>query len=612
MKIPDRILKKVQKPSRYVGKEFNIVKKDLEGIKVRFAFCFPDVYDVGMSHLGLRILYHTMNKREDTYCERAFAPWPDMEKEMRENSIPLFSLETKTPLNEFNMIGFTLQYEMSYTNILNMLDLAGLELLSKDRNENDPLICAGGPCAYNPEPLAEIIDFFIMGEGEEVNNEILECYAKGKDEGLNKKQILRRLADIKGIYVPGFYEIIYNEDGTIKEMLAKDGVPKVVEKRIIENLDDVDYPVDYIVPLGEIVHDRAVLELFRGCIRGCRFCQAGYLYRPVREKSVDNLCALAEQMIDNTGYSEISLSSLSTSDYTQFNELANRLLDITEERKINLSLPSLRIDSLNLELLEKAQKVRKSGLTVAPEAGTQRLRNVINKGLTEEDILNGASLAFKSGWNNIKLYFMIGLPTETYEDLDGIADLANKVLDEYYKIPKEQRARGINVTVSASSFVPKPFTPFEWVPQNSMEEIIAKQEYLKEKLKRKGITFNYHQSDISVMEAVFARGDRKLNQVLVNAVKNGCKFDGWGEYYNSKAWEKAFEDAGIDPVFYARRDREVDEVFPWDFVSVGVSKEFLKREYKNAQEEKVTPNCRQKCAGCGIKECAERDRHGKN
>ena len=612
MKIPDRILKKVQKPSRYVGKEFNIVKKDLEGIKVRFAFCFPDVYDVGMSHLGLRILYHTMNKREDTYCERAFAPWPDMEKEMRDNAIPLFSLETKTPLSEFDMIGFTLQYEMSYTNILNMLDLAGLEMLSKDRKESDPLICAGGPCAYNPEPLAEIIDFFIMGEGEEVNNEILECYAKYKDEGLDKKQILRRLADIKGIYVPEFYEVEYNEDGTIKETIAKDGVPEVIEKRIIENLDDVDYPVDYIVPLGEIVHDRAVLELFRGCIRGCRFCQAGYLYRPVREKSVDNLCALAEQMIDNTGYSEISLSSLSTSDYTQFNDLANRLLDITEERKINLSLPSLRIDSLNLELLEKAQKVRKSGLTVAPEAGTQRLRNVINKGLTEEDILNGASLAFKSGWNNIKLYFMIGLPTETYEDLDGIADLANKVLDEYYKIPKEERARGINVTVSASSFVPKPFTPFEWVPQNSMEEIIAKQEYLKEKLKRKGITFNYHQSDISVMEAVFARGDRKLNKVLVNAVKNGCKFDGWGEYYNPKAWAKAFEDAGIEPGFYARRDRGLDEVFPWDFVSVGVSKEFLKREYKNAQEEKVTPNCRQKCAGCGIKECGERDRHGKN
>jgi len=600
--IPDRILRKVEKPTRYIGGEVNEIVKDKNSIKANFAFCFPDVYDVGMSHLGLRILYDVINKRGEYACERVFAPWTDMEALMRENNIPLYSLETKTPISEFDVVGFTIQYEMCYTNILNMLDLGNIPLRTINRTDKDPFVCAGGPCTYNVEPMSAFFDFVMMGEGEELILEVMDIIAEEKEKNTDgyRNRVLTRLSELEGIYVPAIHTKEKKEQGF-----------RVI-KRIIKDMDSVSYPEKPIVPLGDIVHDRAVLELFRGCIRGCRFCQAGYIYRPVREKSIDKLVDLAKKLIDNSGYNEISLSSLSTSDYTCFVELADRLIEFTKESKVNLSLPSLRIDSINLDLLDKAQSVRKSGITLAPEAGTQRLRNVINKGLTEEDILNGVSLAFKAGWNNIKLYFMIGLPTETDEDLDGIADLANKILDEYYKIPKEERASGVNVTVSVSTFVPKPFTAFEWVAQCRKDEVIRKQQYLSEKLKRKNITFHYHYSDVSMMEAVFARGDDKLCDVIESAFNKGCKFDSWGEYYDHDKWLEAFDECGVLPDYYAYRDRELDEVFPWDFVDVGVSKEFLKREWNNALNEVVTPNCRTKCAGCGIKDCNERNRGNNN
>lgn len=596
----DRILKKVEKPIRYTGGELNSCIKNLDDIDCRIAFCFPDVYEIGMSHLGLKILYDLYNRRSDVYCERVFAPWVDMEKLMREENIKLFSLETKTPLCEFEFVAFTLQYEMSYTNILNMLDLGGVKLKSKDRKDGDPFVFAGGPCAYNSEPIVDFFDFIIMGEGEEVNLEVVDCYLKWKKEKKIRDEFLEMIAEIEGIYVPKFYDAVYNDDGTFKELIRNNEHAKLkIKKRIIKDMDSLTYPEKWIVPYLNVVHDRVMLEMFRGCIRGCRFCQAGYIYRPVREKSKERLEKLAENLIRNTGYEEISLTSLSTSDYRDFFPLAENLIEKFKPQNVNLSLPSLRLDSISLKLLDRISQVRKSGLTFAPEAGTQRLRNVINKGLTEENIMNACNLAFRSGWNTIKLYFMIGLPTETYEDLDGIVDLANKVVDLYYSIPKEERTRGLSVTVSASTFVPKPFTAFQWSGQNNIEEIKEKQDYLKKHLTNRAVKFNWHEPEISVIEAILAKGDRRLNDVIYHAWEMGAKFDSWGEFFDYNRWIKAFEDLNIDYKYYSERNINLDENLPWDHIDIFVTKEFLKKEYKRALEEKVTLNCRTNCAGCG-------------
>lgn len=597
----EKCLKRVQKPARYIGNEFNSVHKENFDDLVSFAFAFPDVYEVGMSHLGMKILYHMLNDREDTVCERVFAPWVDMEDELRQNQIPLLSLESHIPISKFNIVGFTLQYEMSYSNIINMLDLAGIPFKSKERDESCPFICAGGPCAYNGEPIADIIDFFILGEGEEVNNEIIDVYKEWKSSGKDRETFLEMVAEIEGIYVPSFYDVEYSSDGTINSVKPnRKGIPEKIRKRIIKNPDD-SYVLDkMIVPFMDIVHDRIMLEVFRGCIRGCRFCQAGYLYRPVREHSVDVLVDAAQKLIDSTGYEEMSLSSLSTSDYTCLQELIDRLLDITVDKRINLSLPSLRVDNFSMELMEKVQKVKKSGLTFAPEAGTQRLRDVINKNVLEEDLLRTSKIAFDGGYNRIKLYFMIGLPTETYEDIEGIADLAEKVIDTFYSIPKEiRKGRSVNITVSTSSFVPKPFTPFQWEPQNRMEELIEKQKYLKNRIKSKSISYNWHQSEVSFLEAVFAKGDRRLGDVLISAQNNGCRFDGWDEHFKYDKWLEAFEECGVNPEFYAYRKIEHDEVLPWDHIDIGVSRKFLEKEHEKAYMEQTTPSCREKCAGCG-------------
>lgn len=599
-KLNDDILMSVEKPSRYTGGEWNSVIKNSRDVKIRFAFCFPDTYEVGMSHLGMKILYHMLNEREEIYCERVFAPWVDMEQKMRENNIPLFALETHDEIRKFDFIGFTLQYEMSYTNVINMLDLAGIPLLSSQRENGHPFVCAGGPCTYNPEPLAEIIDFFVLGEAEEVLNEVMDKYLEWQKLKEDRSKFLEMIADIQGVYVPSFYKVEYNKDNTIKVMepLNKNYHLKI-KKRIIKDLDKAYYPEKVVVPFNQIVHDRIVLELFRGCIRGCRFCQAGYIYRPVREKTVPRLSDLTEKLINSTGYEEISLASLSTSDFTGFQELANKIMSISEGKRVNFSLPSLRIDSVSLALLEQAQKVRKSGLTLAPEAGSQRLRDVINKNITRENIIDSVTLAFKSGWNNVKLYFMIGLPTETYEDLDGIAELAFSLVDEYYKIPKEQRAKGLNITVSTSNYVPKAFTPFQWEAQDKMEILREKQLYLREKLKHKNIKFNWHDPKLSFLEAIFARGDRRLGQVLIKAWEKGCKFDGWNEKFNYDAWMETFNETGINPEFYANRKRSLDEILSWSFIDIGVTTQFFKKEYEKAVKGETTPNCRQQCAGCG-------------
>jgi radical SAM family uncharacterized protein len=600
IRLSDGLLKSVEKPSRYTGNEWNSVVKDPKTVDIRFAFCFPDTYEIGMSHLGMKILYHLLNERQDCYCERVFAPWTDMEAKMRENNIPLYSLETKDEIKSFDFIGFTLQYEMSFTNIVNMLDLAGVPLMTADRKDNDPFVCAGGPCAYNPEPLADIIDFFMLGEGEEIINEVMDEYAKWKGTGKSRTAFLEEIAKLEGIYVPSFYEFDYKEDGTIKSFTPiKPQYPTKIKKRIIKDMDKVYYPEKMIVPYTDIVHDRIMLEVFRGCIRGCRFCQAGFIYRPVREKSHERLMELAKKLEESTGYEEISLTSLSTSDYSQLEEFTTELLDEMNERKVGLSLPSLRLDSFSLDLMEKAQKVRKSGLTFAPEAGTQRLRDVINKGITEEDLLNAVSLAFNGGWHGVKLYFMLGLPTETNEDVEGIADLAHKVVHAYKRVPMEKKGKGLNVTVSTATFVPKAFTPFQWEAQDSIENVSQKQMLLKEKIRSKQITYNYHENKLSFLEAVFARGDRRLCKALIKAWELGCKFDGWGEYFKYDIWMKAFEECGIDPYFYATRKREYDEILPWDHIDIGVSKKFLISESKKAYEEKITPNCRVNCGGCG-------------
>ena len=599
-RISDDILRNVEKPARYTGNEWNVIQKDANSVKVRFAFCFPDVYEVGMSHLGMRILYHLINEREDSWCERVFAPWVDMEEKMRENGIPLFALESHDPVSVFDFVGFSLQYEMSYTNIINMLDLAGIPIRTAERTMEHPFVCAGGPCACNPEPLADIIDFFILGEGEEVINEVLDIYIEWKGNGTSREDFLDKISSVEGVYVPSFYDVQYNDDGTVKTVVPiKDKYPRKIRKRIIKDLDNVYYPEKVIVPFTDIVHNRMMLELFRGCIRGCRFCQAGFIYRPVREKNPEKLVECAEKLEESTGYEEISLASLSTSDYTGLGKLTDQLIEVMEPRKVNLALPSLRVDSFSLNLMEKAQKVRKSGLTFAPEAGTQRLRDVINKGVNEEDLINSVTIAFEGGWSTVKLYFMLGLPTETYEDIAGIADLGKKVVDAYMSVPKEKRGKGLKVTLSTSSFVPKPFTPFQWEAQDTIEMLIEKQRFLKDKIKSRYITYNWHEPELSFLEAVFARGDRKTGDVLIKAWEKGCKFDSWGDQFKFEKWIEAFEECGVDPAFYANRKRDYDEVFPWDHIDMGISKRFLLKENEKAYKGELTSNCRVSCSGCG-------------
>ncbi|SUY60512.1 radical SAM domain protein [Clostridium sporogenes] len=599
-RISDDVLFRVEKPARYIGGELNSYNKDLKDIDIRYAFCFPDVYEVGMSHLGMKILYYILNERKDTFCERVFAPWPDMEKIMREENIQLYGLESKDPIKDFDFIGFTLQYEMSYTNILNMLDLAGVTIKASERGEEEPIVMCGGPCAYNPEPLYNIADMFVLGEGEELNTKILDLYKKYKGKG-KKKEFLREASKIRGVYIPSLYEVTYKEDNTIKEFKPiYDDVPKKVKKVIVNNINDVVYPDKFVVPYTDIVHDRIVLETFRGCTRGCRFCQAGMIYRPVREKKTEALLELSDDLIKNTGYDEITLSSLSICDYSDIQNLVFSMVERHKEGKVGVTLPSLRIDSFSVDLIKEIQKVRKTGLTFAPEAGSQRMRDVINKGVTEENLMTSVKSAFEAGWSTIKLYFMLGLPYETLEDIMGIAELGQKVVGKYYEVPKEIRKKGLKVTVSTSIFVPKPFTPFQWAPQDTMEEVRKKIEALRGNIKSKQITYNWHESLVSYMEAIFARGDRRLCDVLIKAFEKGARFDGWNQYFDFNIWKEALEECNVDGDFYAYRQREYDEILPWDFVDTGVSKEFLMRENERAKKAEVTPDCRQGCKNCGV------------
>ena len=601
-KITDDILCKVEKPSRYVGGELNQVIKNPEDVNIRFAFCFPDVYEVGMSHLGTRILYHTINERKDTYCERVFTPWPDMESLMRENDIKLFTLETKTPLDKFDMLGFTLQYEMSYTNILNMLDMSGITIRASERKNDDPIIMAGGPCAYNPEPLYDIVDFFEIGEGEEMMNDVLEVYARHKANGkVNKKEFLREISKIGGIYVPSLYDVTYNEDGTIKEFTPKyEDVPAKVKKRIVNNFDAVSFPDEMIVPYTDIVHDRVVLETARGCTNGCRFCQAGMIYRPVREKTTNTLLEQARKALKATGYDEVSLASLSICDYSNIQNLISSLILEHEGDKVGIALPSIRVDAFSVDLIKEIQKVRKTGLTFAPEAGSQRMRDIINKGLTEERILEAVKSAFESGWSTIKLYFILGLPYETTEDAAGIGELAEKMADVYFEIPKNVRSKGLKITVSTSILVPKPFTPFQWAPMARPEIVDERIKAVRGAIKSRSIVYNYHEQETSFMEAVFARGDRRTCDVLIKAFEKGAKFDGWSEYFNMEIWKEAMEECNLDADFYVYRERGYDEVLPWDFIDIGVNRKYLERENEKAKRAELTRNCLEGCTGCGI------------
>lgn len=602
--LSDEILMSVEKPARYTGNEINMVKKDPASVDVRFCMCFPDVYEIGMSHLGIQILYDMFNQWEDTYCERVYSPWPDLDKIMREKHIPLFALESQQPIKEFDFLGITLQYEMCYTNILQVLDLSGIPLYTKDRTMDDPFVVCGGPCTYNPEPIADFFDLVYIGEGETSYRELLDKYKEWKKSGKSRREFLEIAATVDGIYVPSLYDITYNQDGTIHAMVPNcETAPEKVKKQVVNDLTHTYYPEKPLVPYIKATQDRVVLEIQRGCIRGCRFCQAGMIYRPIRPRDIDYLKKMAVTMLDNTGYEEITLSSLSSSDYKELSELVYFLIDECDERKINISLPSLRIDAFSLDVMSKVQDVKKSSLTFAPEAGSQRMRNVINKGLTEEVILSGAWEAFQGGWNRVKLYFMLGLPGEREDDIEQIAVLADKIAAKYFELPKEERHGRPEIVASSSFFVPKPFTPFQWSPMNTAEQFESKRRFLlgkvKEQLNQRSIRYQCHDAVTSELEGIFARGDRKLCKVIEDAYRRGCIFDAWTDYFKEDVWEQVMDENGVSRYFYNYRERGKDEIFPWDFIDIGVSKNFLYREYENSLQEKVTPNCRAKCSGCG-------------
>lgn len=603
--LSDDILMKIEKPARYIGGEVNAVVKDLQNVDIRFAMCFPDVYEIGMSHLGIQILYDMFNRRDDVWCERVYSPWVDLDKVMREEKIPLFALESQDPVRDFDFLGITIQYEMCYTNILQVLDLACIPLHAKDRTEEDPIVIGGGPCAYNPEPIAEFFDMFYIGEGETVYDELLDTYKENKKNGGSRMDFLEKACQIDGIYVPMFYDVTYHEDGTIDQFFpVNKHAPSVIHKQVVMDVTNTTYPQAPIVPYIKVTQDRVVLEVQRGCIRGCRFCQAGMLYRPTRERDVETLKQYAYHMLKNTGHEEISLSSLSTSDYSELKELVTFLIDNFKNKGINISLPSLRIDAFSLDVMSQVQDIRKSSLTFAPEAGSQRMRNVINKGLTEEDIISGAGQAFEGGWNKVKLYFMLGLPTETEEDMEAIAVLADKVARRYYEIPKDQRNGKCQITASSSFFIPKPFTPFQWAPMLNHEDYIERAAIVKHaflnQLNKKSLRYNWHDAEVSVLEGVFARGDRKIASVIEEAYRMGCIYDSWSEQFDNDKWMRAFDNTGIDIGFYNLRERGEDEVFPWDFIDIGVTKKFLRREWDRAMKGEVTPNCRMQCSGCGV------------
>lgn len=603
--LSDEILRTIEKPARYTGGEVNSIQKDPGEVEVRFAMCFPDVYEIGMSHLGIQILYHMLNTRPDIWCERVYSPWTDLDRVMREKQIPLFALESQEPVRNFDFLGITIQYEMCYTNILQILDLAQIPIFASEREEDSPIVIGGGPCAYNPEPLAEFFDLFYIGEGESSYFPLIDLYKENKAAGGSRKDFLKKAASIPGIYVPSLYQPVYQEDGILSSFVPLvPEAPERIKKVIVSDLDGTYYPEKPVVPYLKATQDRVVLEIMRGCIRGCRFCQAGMIYRPVRQKSVDKLLALSARMLESSGHEEISLSSLSSSDYTEIEPLINGLIEDCRKRKVNISLPSLRIDAFSLDVMSKIQDVKKSSLTFAPEGGTQRIRNVINKGLTEEEILDGAAEAFRGGWNKVKLYFMLGLPTETEEDQLGIAELAEKIAKRYYEeVPKENRKGKVQITASASFFVPKPFTPFQWATMESEEEYLRRARLVKdafrEQLNRKSLHFQYHEADVTVLEGVLARGDRRVGPAILEAYRLGCLYDAWSDFFDNEKWKEAFRRTGVDPDFYTVRERGADELFPWDFIDIGVTKRFLRKEWERAMEGVVTPNCRVSCSGCG-------------